>query len=731
MYCKKCGRELGNDDRFCSSCGAPVTKEDVIAADAAEDSAANAKISKDTSEFVWNVHDFKTQRKVENVTVDWEKGTVIEIADPVETENACDSAASLTADTDAAVKSEFVEEHEEQRENDEASAKADNIDVEMCHDSCAVVQEVSEISEEDVPVTIDDIEADIKRDEEMQNPNLRRDTARLDRFYTLNKQNEEFQKLLDMEYERIKAGREGSYIVPGAFNSQGQTPDAESVAADTEISTADTANEAAAEAAVSETVNSEPFNPVEHLKKAEEERNAALGLGADLSRMAEDYEIQKLNNVYYDENGEEMRIFDTMELEKDLIEAAVPSVSTKTNNEIITEISDKIASTKENVEKTYSSLLDEIFGQITAAGAGTAQAEEVKLPNESPKTQTQTETFENEEDTMPIKEDEADNVSESYGASVTETGERTVVHESEKSTEFSDVFDSEPAVASFYKGESERTEYKKKSPIGKIILMTVIIILIAECAVLGIQHFMSDSKAAEVIDNSLKKVVMLFNGDADDGGGNADKDKTDNDDGGATDADNEDEENQDDSSNIPDRSVPEADLSAVLTAILTEQQGINENIANITYDAAVKYDENHKYNSTLVSQTMPLESNVLYTDADSTVHYVDEEVLKTLIAYNSGWIDYVNNSSNTIFKVLKNGSDAWNNTKAFNASGITKEFVSLSIGEIRAGEQGEYFVWAKEVIKTTKDSKTTTDEYNWVYHMELTDGKLLIVDYYK
>lgn len=723
MYCKKCGRELGNDDKFCSSCGAPVTKEDIAAADAAEDSAAKAKVSKDTSEFVWNVHDFKTQRRVENVTVDWEKGTVIEITEP-----ACDSEASLTADA-VTVKSELVEEHEEQHENDETSAKADTIDVEICHDSCAEVQEVSEIQEqeEDVPVTIDDIEADIKRDEEMQNPNLRRDTARLDRFYTLNKQNEEFQKLLDMEYERIKAGREGSYIVPGVFNSQGQT-------ADTEISIADTANETAAEEAVSETVNSEPaaenevkheeelaidraleeaesepFDPVAHLKKAEEERNAALGLGANLSRMAEDYEIQKLNNVYYDENGEEMRIFDTMELEKDLIEAAAPSAPTKTNNEIITEISDKIASTKENVEKTYSSLLDEIFGQITAAGAGTAQAEETKLTNESPKMQE--EVFENEEDTMPIKEDKADNVPEPYEVSMTEAGEQTVTHESEKST--------------------ERTEYKKKSPVGKIILMTVIIILIAECAVLGIQHFMSDSKAAEIIDNSLKKVVMLFKGDADDDGGNADKDKTDNDDGGATDADNGDEENQDDSANIPDRSVPEADLSAVLTAILTEQQGINGNIANITYDAAVKYDENHKYNSTLVYQTMPLESNVLYTDVDSTVHYVDEEVLETLIAYNSGWIDYVNNSSNTIFKVLKNGSDAWNNTKAFNASGITKEFVSLSIGEIRAGAQGEYFVWAKEVIKTTKDSKTTTDEYNWVYHMELTDGKLLIVDYYK
>ena len=40
------------------------------------------------------------------------------------------------------------------------------------------------------------------------NPTLARQTAKIDKFYTFNKKNEEFQKLLDKEYEKFKGGRE-------------------------------------------------------------------------------------------------------------------------------------------------------------------------------------------------------------------------------------------------------------------------------------------------------------------------------------------------------------------------------------------------------------------------------------------------------------------------------------------------------------------------------------------
>lgn len=764
MYCKKCGKELGKDDRFCSSCGTPVINEEVIY-NSADSNDGEVKFSIDTSEFVWDVHDFtKPPRKVENVTVDWEKGTVTEIGEgaPDETEaEAQEAIPQEVIPTDAQGKASEEAETEKEAETVEteqfAGMEVPKVDETFAWTAPISLSEIEEAvqregmwkeePEKDVPLTLEDIQEDIEKAAEPLNPNLQRDTARLDRFYTLNKKNEEFQKLLDMEYERIKAGREGSYIVPGAVSmsepkeepkqpvyDEPETPETIEPEKEPEIAQPEQKDEVQEEKPVAKV--SEVFDPVEHLKKAEEERNAALGIGTSLSRMAESYEAQKKNNVYYDDNGEEMRIFDTMELEKDLLEVAS---STKSKNEIITEISDKIASTKEDVERTYSSLLDEIFGQISAAGAGAAAGAGIAAAttgseksvddadagivriSEQPESHTKQEEPEKGPE-MPENEADADSLGMDMPADSTEIPEATEVTE-EKATgsteqpEMSETSEEAQKITSFYDDDDD---YEKKSPVGKIILAIVILILLAECVVLGIKYLMPDSKAAETIDSSLEKIALMIKG------GDVDDNQDDNQDDGeeGQDADTDDPDNTPD---VPDRSVPEADLSAVITGLASAKG----NIASVTYDASVKYDENHKYNSTLVYETKALDSNILYRDEDATPHYVDEEAVKTLLAYNSGWIDYVNNGSNEIFNTLEEGSDAWNNTKGFNASGISKEFVSLNIGEIRAGAQDEYFVWAKEVIKTTKASKTTTDEYNWVYHMKLKDGKLLIVDYYK
>lgn len=53
-----------------------------------------------------------------------------------------------------------------------------------------------------------ELEKEIFRNiETPENPTLARQTAKIDKFYTFNKKNEEFQKLLDKEYEKVKSGR--------------------------------------------------------------------------------------------------------------------------------------------------------------------------------------------------------------------------------------------------------------------------------------------------------------------------------------------------------------------------------------------------------------------------------------------------------------------------------------------------------------------------------------------
>jgi len=693
VYCKKCGKELHDEDRFCSNCGTPVVHETIEEVSEASEGAAKKKLI-DTGEFVWDVHDFnKPARKVENVKVDWEKGTVIEENEEIAEEDIVEAAeeevvAEEVIEAAREVEPETVSETEQFAGIDlpkidesfawTAPISIDDIEKAILEEKEAVEAEEivfnGELPEaDDVAVTIEDIEKDVIT----SNPNRDRDTARIDKFYTLNKKNEEFQKLLDMEYERIMSGKEGTYIMPGSVSR---------------------IEEEIAEIAEEETSEPEVFDPVAHLKKAEEERNAALGIGTSVSSMAEYYENQKESGVYYDENGEEMRIFDTMELQKDLLDEAAPQ---KSKNEIINEISDKIANTKEDIERTYTSLLDEIFGQISEAGVTTASAAAAagviieKTIEEEPEVQEEISEEVQEDNVQP--EEAPDDVAEEIDdiVDMPENPDDTV----------NDL--------SFF--DEEDDEEPEKSKAGKVILVIIILLLLIEFAILGIKHFAPDSKAAMFINDKLAQVADLFKGEEGNIGSDGDQDVEGGDD---PDVDLE--------PIVDEREKPAADL----TNVIASSGSANKNISSVTYSADAKYDADHKYNTTLLASSKPLESNILYVEGDVN-YYVDEEVVKTVIAYNSGWIDYVNNGDKAIFDVLKSGSDAWKNTEGFNSKGITKKFDSLKIGEIRTDGKDSYYVWANEVITTTKAGKTTTDEFNWVYHMELVDGKLLIVDYYK
>jgi len=693
VYCKKCGKELHDEDRFCSNCGTPVVHETIEEVSEASEGAAKKKLI-DTGEFVWDVHDFnKPARKVENVKVDWEKGTVIEENEEIAEEDIVEAAeeevvAEEVIEAAREVEPETVSETEQFAGIDlpkidesfawTAPISIDDIEKAILEEKEAVEAEEivfnGELPEaDDVAVTIEDIEKDVIT----SNPNRDRDTARIDKFYTLNKKNEEFQKLLDMEYERIMSGKEGTYIMPGSVSR---------------------IEEEIAEIAEEETSEPEVFDPVAHLKKAEEERNAALGIGTSVSSMAEYYENQKESGVYYDENGEEMRIFDTMELQKDLLDEAAPQ---KSKNEIINEISDKIANTKEDIERTYTSLLDEIFGQISEAGVTTASAAAAagviieKTIEEEPEVQEEISEEVQEDNVQP--EEAPDDVAEEIDdiVDMPENPDDTV----------NDL--------SFF--DEEDDEEPEKSKAGKVILVIIILLLLIEFAILGIKHFAPDSKAAMFINDKLAQVADLFKGEEGNIGSDGDQDVEGGDD---PDVDLE--------PIVDEREKPAADL----TNVIASSGSANKNISSVTYSADAKYDADHKYNTTLLASSKPLESNFLYVEGDVN-YYVDEEVVKTVIAYNSGWIDYVNNGDKAIFDVLKSGSDAWKNTEGFNSKGITKKFDSLKIGEIRTDGKDSYYVWANEVITTTKAGKTTTDEFNWVYHMELVDGKLLIVDYYK
>ncbi|MCI8631032.1 MAG: zinc-ribbon domain-containing protein [Firmicutes bacterium] len=707
MYCSKCGKHISDNDRFCSGCGSKIEQpsgEGMIADSSYDTGNAEDRVpyTLDTSEFVWDVHEFRNGHKTpEEVKVDWQQGIVTELGG--EPQNEEEDLKSSKADE---IKLEIKSESEDikvESENTEIDAIREHLKTE--EDKIREVREAAEklheaemrkktqeyhfkfvpaaedeyehihqpeASEEDEifeRVTLDDISSDAEIGRSMQNSAMKRDTARLDKFYTFNKKNEEFQKLLDKEYERISSGKGGETELSPVLDM-------------------DIKEEKSRE--------SEVFDPVAHLKEAEAARKAAL---------AENYDY--IDSASHDVYSEEMRRFDTTELEKDLYES---SQSYSANQEPGTH------GEKEN-SKFSSVMLDEIFG-IKDDGAEHKRTEvEIKESYIGEPVQNENETGKDaqnfyEEDIRERNMSLTMELDKLFSGMEEPLDHKKEKKEKKRAKKSDNPFEQElTADNTDNYGDSD----EEKRPIaGRVLLIIIIAILALELTVLGIKYFAPDSKAALFINDKISDAVTFFselgrseaaeNDDADADGENSGVQP------------NEEENN-------------EAQTVSINTIIEEQRNLYNKNIEMIISDPDIKYIPQVKYGSDKVHKTQPLTNNIIHTDDNGKVYYADKEAVGTLIAFDSGWIDYVNSKDKSIFNVIKKDSNAYKNCKAFSQN-VKKTFKTLKIGEIRQDEKG-YYIWARETIETKNGSKTTSDDFNWVYYMEPENEKLLIVDYYK
>ena len=179
MYCRKCRNLLDDTDQYCRKCGEPTgfhvpdkSKEDKSkeSIESAEEVVLNPPITDKVNnnflffneeselnktaadskkielpknnEFVWDVHDFSTQKKIEDIEFNW------------------------------------------------------NLDE---YRQPGIKEEIEPMLEETLF-------------REIKDESNKSSKSKIDRFYTFNKKNEEFQKLLDKEYERLKGIRSGENL---------------------------------------------------------------------------------------------------------------------------------------------------------------------------------------------------------------------------------------------------------------------------------------------------------------------------------------------------------------------------------------------------------------------------------------------------------------------------------------------------------------------------------------
>lgn len=240
MFCRKCGKILLDGDRFCPYCGAQVIEREYEGEDRVEEEVVYNGARNYFSETVkpkWKLDAFpKTDeepKKTEEICVDWEKNKLIE-SQPKE--------ASTISETPEFLKNSEVlsDIKPEKKEELEEEAKANDFASELSLQDLLPINETEILEKPEEEEIIEKVELveeeEPKVEEEM--PQVQKSTLIFERpkktdmfpkeksecpasvppalnpkddnekFYTFSQKNEEFQKLLDKEYERIRASKE-------------------------------------------------------------------------------------------------------------------------------------------------------------------------------------------------------------------------------------------------------------------------------------------------------------------------------------------------------------------------------------------------------------------------------------------------------------------------------------------------------------------------------------------
>lgn len=275
-----------------------------------------------------------------------------------------------------------------------------------------------------------------------------------------------------------------------------------------------------------------------------------------------------------------------------------------------------------------------------------------------------------------------------------------------------------------YEGEPETK--KKKGCLGKGILIVIAIILVAEISILGIRYFAQDSPAAEAIGKAQSQVVDYISGwfdakDTENSNDQTNKEKP-------VDKDKAAEVSN---MNGQDTVIPDTTPAADKNELVAGQLYRNKNIAEVKANTLLAYVPNKDYGIADLNQSKPIENNIWITQKDGSIVYYDRSVVGTIISFDSQWIDYVNGSSKSVLDLLKKGGKAYQNAVTYSKIGKESEsFQLLEIGEIRQGSNG-FYIWVHEEIKSSEKGKTIDKKYNWIYYLEPVDGQMKIVSYLK
>lgn len=662
MYCKKCGKRLADGDKFCGNCGTKIDVSEINIGFAEDE--PKPKKNFDFGAFNWDLDGYPDEDKAKTEDVDFNWNTVLEEKKRKDIEEKSFTETIMT-------ENELFDRIQNEDNAKDASEISFNWElgsttrVEKADRFESIIPKVEEKAELDIPVEVSEDHEEVKDlvdiDEALAAGIAAASSPRksIDKFYTFNQKNEEFQALLDQEYERLR-------------NRIREDSEAEAIIANKEEKLEQ------ARATWSKEPLEEPVEEAEETVEVTEETEAPVEVAVESEVEATEVEEAEAEAVNDAENTEEAQ--DTEVETEEAPETEETDVETESEFEEVEETEEATEEDEEAVQEVEEPAIqeeacaceaeDEVACDISSEDAEEAcvvetqaQAEEVEKAEETEAEDTYDDNEEAEAEETPSKPESGNPPSDEE-----EKEEETRGDEDSKETKlhYSDIFANDDVHDSDSRDEQKTGRWK-------IIVLDIIIVILAIAVICsGILVFAKGSAPANKISQGISWVTEKFSG-------SSDKSKDDK------------------------KSEEKAEKAKSMEDVVAAAKKNYVNIGKVQYDSKLKFDTSKDYG---ISE---LKNAKNFKDGEfSDGKLLSEAIVNLSLGYYSGLTDKVNSGSDDVLKLINEDSELYGHVKAIAEGNEEQQIKNIKIGEIK-NSGSNYYVILQITEGKANSSDTSTE----------------------
>ncbi len=488
MYCKKCGKRLADGDKFCGNCGTKIDVSEINIGFAEEE--PKPKKNFDFGAFNWDLDGYPDEDKAKTEDVDFNWNTVLEEKKRKDIEEKSFTETIMT-------ENELFDRIQSEDNAKDASEISFNWElgsttrVEKADRFESIIPKVEEKAELDIPVEVSDDHEEVKDLVDVDEALAAGIAAALsprksiDKFYTFNQKNEEFQALLDQEYERLR-------------NRIREDSEAEAIIANKEEKLEQ------ARATWSKEPLEEPVEEAEETVEVTEETEAPVEVAVESEVEATEVEEAEAEAVNDAENTEEAQ--DTEVETEEAPETEETDVETESEFEEVEEPAIQEEACACEAEDEVACDISSEDAEEACVVETQAQAEEVEKAEETEAEDTYDDNEEAEAEETPSKPESgnppSDEEKKEEDASGDEDSKETKLH-------YSDIFANDDV-------HDSDSGNEQKTGRWKIIVLDIIIVILAIAVICsGILVFAKGSAPANKISQGISWVTEKFSGSSD------------------------------------------------------------------------------------------------------------------------------------------------------------------------------------------------------------------------